>query len=220
MNFINYGNYIVEPVDKPKYLCMECKRILTVSTCICNQYPSLYGSFWDNHINEQIEYQKLLQLSDKEFESMKETVSFLFQEHKLDHDSRFAKFTDAKNFYSNYLYHLPSLQIVSISLEDAYRDSFLDEIKDMNNIPFPLKTNPVDGILLGYDILGWDYGSFHTYLCNSLDKTISEKFHYSVNELGLIQNPYMQVRKFAEYIADMGEPVLWLPFAVHQHPAE
>lgn len=217
MNFINYGYYIVEPVVKPEYVHLECKKILTVSTCICNQHPSLYGTFWDNHLDEQMEYQKLLKLSDKEFEDMKETVSYLFCEHKLDHDSRFAELLDALNFYHKYLHYVPLLQIVSITLEDAYRDRFLDEIKDSNNIPFPLKEKPAGGILLGYDILGWDYGSFHTYLCNSLEKDILEKYPLEVNELGFIQNPYMQVKKFAEYIAGKGEPVLWLPFAVNQH---
>ena len=219
MTFINYGYYIVEPVLRPEYLCVDCKKILTVSTCICNQYPSLYGSFWPNHSQEQIEYQKQLQLSNKEFKDMKETVSFLFNENKLEHDSRFAELSDAKDFYNKYLYHLPSLQIVSIALEDGYRDIFVNEIKDMNNIYSSLKATPVDGILLGYDILGWDYGSFHTYLCNGLDKDIMESFPLKVNELGLIQNPYMQIKKFAEYIADMGEPVVWLPFAVYMHLA-
>lgn len=139
MEFVNHGYYIIEPVLKPQYMSLGCKEILTVSGCICDRHPILNGSFWSNHINEQIKYQKRLNLSDKEFTSMKESVSFLFNEHKLDCDSCFADLSDELNFYGKYLTHLSSIQIVSVAVEATYINALLEEIKETTNILSHLK---------------------------------------------------------------------------------
>lgn len=221
MDSINYGYYIIEPVAKPKFINLYCEKILTASDCICNPHPFLNATFWNNEENEQLKYQQKLQLSDDEFADMKKTVSSLFNNHKLDCDSRFLELSDAVSFYKKYLFHLPHLKLVGISLENVYKDSFLEEIKDTTNILHPLKNKPDGGNLLGYDILGWDYGNFHTYLCNGFEEEISRDFPLSINEFGLIQNEYSLVKKFSELIKDMpGEPVLWLPFAVWEYPTE
>lgn len=218
MDFINYGYYIIEPISKPNYISLCCEDILTPSHCICNLHPLLAASFWDHHKNEQIKYQQTLRLSDEKFADMKKTVSILFNERKLDNDSRFIALSDMLSFYKNYLLRVPTLKLISIALEDIYRDCFFNEIRDTSNIFCPLNEQQFGGNLLGYDILGWDYGGFHTYLCNSLETKISAKFPLLVNKFGLIQNSYLEVKQFSEYIADMGEPVLWLPFAVWEYP--
>ncbi|MDR2888919.1 MAG: hypothetical protein LBV33_03650 [Lachnospiraceae bacterium] len=218
MDFINFGYYIIEPVSKPNHIALPCEWVLSASGCICDHHPSLTGCFWQNHTDKQTKYKKLLRLSDTDFENMKKHVSHLFNEQRLDSDSRFANFSDAHDFYSQYLSHLSKARIVSIALEGVYQAAFLGEIKDTYNPLLPSKDQPPYGQWLGYDLLGWDYGGFHTYLCNRLDQDIAEKYPLIVNELGLIQNPYSEVRKFSEHIADKGEPVLWLPFAVYEYP--
>ena len=74
MNFLNFGYYIIESVPTPEYINLKCNRILTATDCICNLHPSLEGSFWVNHKKRQLEYQKSLGLSEKEFEGLKDMI--------------------------------------------------------------------------------------------------------------------------------------------------
>ena len=167
-------------------------------------------------MDEQIVYQNKLKLSDEIFHSLKESVSALF-ENQFDIDSRFFELSDARKFVSNYLLNLTNIKIISIALEEIFMGKFCEEIENSPNKIFWAKEKQACGQLLGYDILGFDIMGFHTYLCNSLDKDISKNFMIKTNEVGLIQNPYFQVKEFSKFIAEMGEPVLWLPFAIYEH---
>ncbi len=46
------------------------------------------------------------------------------------------------------------------------------------------------GSFLRYEILGWDSSSYHSYLCNGLDKDISETHRLRVIDFGIIENSY------------------------------
>lgn len=216
MNFLNFGYYIVEPVSVPKYLNLKCKQILTTTDCICNIHPSLLGSFWVNHERQQPEYKKSLGLSDEKFGELKETVSQLYYKHELCVDGRFAKLSDALWFCDKYLYNLSDIKVISISLEGIFKNAFIEDVGENLNMCL-LTKQEFNGDFLGYDILGWDWSGFHSYLCNGLHKDISNKYNLEINDFGLIQNPYSQVKEFAEYIEDKGEPVNWLPFAIYAH---
>ena len=140
----------------------------------------------------------------------------MFNAEELGHDSCFTKLSDALLISKKYLYNLPCIKIISLALEDAYKDIFIEDATPKWNISL-LKEQKTDGDFIGYDILGWDTGGFHSYLCNGLNKDIESKYSLEINDLGLIQNQYSQVKEFAEYIEGQGEPVIWLPFAVYEH---
>lgn len=214
LNFLNYGYYIISPVSKSEYISLDCEQILTVSSCISNPHPLLDGSFWMNHDQDQKVYQKLLAISDNEFAELMQVVDDLYNSCRLDGDSRFLRFEDAKLFYKKYLYNMSGMRIIGIAIEDNIRKELEEEIEGWVNAASSFELQSI-GDLIGYDILGWDYGGFHTYLCNSLDKEISKSYSLEVNSLGVIQNSYQQVKEFAKMIDGKGEPVLWLPFAVY-----
>lgn len=217
MNFLNFGYYIIEPSLLPEYLNLTCDQILTVSECMCNIHPSLTGFLFHVELTDlQLEYKESLSLSDEEFTELQEMVLRLYDEHNLDVDGRFVKLSDARLFCKKYLYNKPNIKIISLALESAYKDVFVEEVDGCLNAPL-LENKKNDGDFLGYDILGWDYSYFHTYLCNSLNENISDKYPLEVNKHGLLQNSYSQVKMFSEYIDGEGEPVMWLPFAVYSH---
>jgi hypothetical protein len=217
MSFLNFGYCIAEPVPKPDYISLDCDKILSASACICNFHPSLNGSFWINRGKEQIEYQGKLNISDDDFNAMKNTVNRLFNSNRLDIDGRFANCADALDFYNKYLYNLNGLKIIAVALEKEYKDILCDEIANGANILSTLEVTQSDGKLFGYEILGWDNGGFHSYLCNGFEKSISREYELAINEFGLIQNSYTMVKEFVKYLADKGgEPVIWLPFAIFE----
>jgi len=227
MSFLCLGYYVVEPVPKPQYLKLKCRQILTVTNCICNLHPNLQGSFWQNQKgeipqDEQTNYRKQLRLSDEIFNDLKVAVKQLFDARYLELDSRFVKLSDAVLFCKKYMYNLTDLKIVSIAIDDNFKDVLISAFNDVSwnlNIQTPMILTDLEsgGKLLGYDILGWDVSSFHSYLCNSLNNDISLAYPLEVDDFGIIQNQYDEVIKFAEYIKDKGEPVDWLPFAMYDY---
>jgi len=216
MDFLSFGYYIVEPIQTTTWLHLNCPQVVTITECICNVHPLLRGTFWLNCEKQQSEYKESLGLSAEEFASLKEATVYLYDNRRLDVDARFRELEDAVLIYNKYLYNLPRLKVVSIALDKTYRDIFFTEAEGRLNAPV-LNRPKADGHFIGYDILGWDYSYFHSYLCNSLHEDISEKYPLEINEYGLIQNSYSQVEEFARYIDGLGEPVIWLPFAVYEH---
>jgi hypothetical protein len=220
VDFLRLGYYIVEPAPKPQHCKLNCGQILTVSDCICILHPNLKGSYWDNYEDEESNYQKRLGLSDESFIDMKATVSQLVDARNLEIDSRFANLSDAISFYNKYMRHLTNLRIVSIALGDAFKDVLINALNGVscNLTSMVLNDVETDGNLLGYDILGWDLSSFHSYVCNSLENDISAVYPLKVDSFGIIQNQYDECIKIAEYIRGKGEPVDWLPFAMYEYP--
>lgn len=66
----------------------------------------------------------------------------------------------------------------------------------------------------GCDIWGWDISSFHTFLCDSLQTYVQGDEEISFNIYGFVENPYSIVEQYAASIAEMGEPVNWLPYEI------
>ena len=62
--------------------------------------------------------------------------------------------------------------------------------------------------LLGIDILGWDIGGLHSFLCNRLDKMLPAA---SFNSYGLLENTFDEAADFSSQIQGYGEPVIWIP---------
>ena len=220
MDFLSFGYYIVEPVPTPVYFSLKSDCIISASECICNFHPSLEGSFWLNHDEKQLEYQNKLKISDDTFKMMKAIVSDLYNGNRLDSDGRFANYTDAVDFYREYLNSLNGIKIIALALNSEFRDVLYDELGSYSNISSVLESPQLVGDFVGYEILGWDCGSFHSYLCNGFDKDISETYELVVNDFGTIQNSYAAVKEFVRCLEDKnGEPVVWLPFAIYECPA-
>ena len=62
--------------------------------------------------------------------------------------------------------------------------------------------------LLGFDILGWDIGIFHSFLCNGLQKMLTG---VRFNDYGLLGNTFDETAAFSCQIQGLGEPVEWIP---------
>jgi len=224
MNYYNFGFYILTPSPAHPRLELKCDFIVTVSSCLSEIYPNLTKSFWANHDEEQKLYQKELLLDDSIFKQMKETISELFDNKSLDVDGRFLNLKDAQEFKNSFLSNIPQTKIVGISIAEPQKGDFKKDIETSypkqipsTNIDPDMQALQTGGTFLGHDILGWDTGHFHTYHCNGLHQDIAENFSTTLNKYGLLDNPHCDVAEFAKFIEDMGEPVTWFPFAVHEY---
>lgn len=201
------GYYIVEVIDTPKWLSGISHHMLSVSSCIGEIHPK-----WQNYMGgwqkgEEREYQNKLKMGDEQYKDYSKAVNQLFVSKLLDIDGRFPYLSDARRFYDNY-YDDAEYKLVSISTFDKYLEILSEELKGSN----ASINGEADGNLsLGSDILGWDISGFHSFLCNSLHNDLpAAKF----NHIGLLENDFEEVVRFACKIEGTGEPVEWIPCRV------
>lgn len=200
------GYYICEINDTPQWLQGIGRRILSVSGCIGEQHPrwECFAGGWKTE--EAQEYQERLQLGKERYREFSETANRLFDAQSLDVDSRFLRLSDARDFYEKFCQALPCC-VVSISTTMEYYEILLNELKDSNS--HALMNGEKDkSPCLGLDILGWDIGGFHSFLCNSLQNELPDA---RFNEVGLLDNAFQETEEFARQIKGKGEPVEWIP---------
>ena len=215
--FRSIGFYICPVIATPKVLEINSSEMLSVSPCFNGIEPLLEvddyykgwfeGENWRK--NEKESHKKLLQLDDGEYREFLTLVHRLCENRVLDVDGRFTRLSDAESVYRRYFEKL-GYKLVSVSTADKYYEIFSEE----HSYPkegFELCGDPDNSKLLGYDILGWDFDSFHTFLCNGLNQELPQA---RFNELCLLENDFSEIEKFAENIADQGELVYWLPFRI------
>lgn len=145
---------------------------------------------------------------------LKKDVSRLLDDGKIVTDGLFKNRKDAKEIYQNYFSANDAIRIIGISVQAPYDDVLQEEL---GNSGWLYTQENVQGKPLGFEIIGWDISGWHSYLCNGLQKIIEEKYLLKVNDQGLIQNSYEEVVDFAKRIEGMGEPVEWVPVAVHDY---
>jgi len=117
MEFLNYGYYIVEPAY------VRDKKVLTIG-CLCETQPNLVGCFYTEssgafgkrtHEEDQIKYQKELNLTDDEFQALKDFLKNRI--YMSAPGERFAELADALHIVEKFLYTVPNLKIVSVKIE-------------------------------------------------------------------------------------------------------
>jgi hypothetical protein len=77
---------------------------------------------------------------------------------------------------------------------------------------------PALGSIIGFDVLGYDTGRFHSWLCHGLETEVEQKLAIRPGPDGLLPD-LISARAVADYTNGLGgevEPVLWLAYAYLQ----
>lgn len=202
------GYYICEQIKIPQFLKRD-GTMVSVSECFGGIHPRLDTCFFQNsYVSEKDRdaYKKRWNLDAEKAESLIKETGTLF-DRTLSADGRFVSLSDARHFYDSFF--SKNCILVSVSAEEKYFEFLKDEMRGNGCLELTGCTDEHD--LLGYDILGWDTGSFHTFLCNSLQEMLPGVVF---NSYGLLANSYDEVSVFAERIQGYGEPVEWIPCRV------
>lgn len=202
------GYYICEKLVVPDFLDIKGDEIITVSDCFSGIHPDLtYCYFINNRKKERIEYHKKWDITEEKAVLLQNDIHSMF-ERCLAIDGRFSNIEDAKRIREKY-FDENKCVIVSVSTTEEYYKVLKEELSEnssgINNFFSGVEDK---NIMLGYDILGWDFSGFHTFLCNSLHKEL-ELIRF--NKYCLIENDFELVQNFALQIQGKGEPVEWIP---------
>lgn len=203
------GYYICELIEIPRYLG-RTGTMVSVSGCFGGTHPRLDVCFFTNNYTDAKErdaYKKLWNLSGEKAQQLSKEINGLFG-NGLDTDGRFTCLSDARRFYDSYFSNGNCI-IVSVSSEEKYFDILKGELGNNScGLTFD-KTGCMDeNELLGFDILGWDIGIFHSFLCNGLQKMLTR---VRFNDYGLLGNTFDETAAFSCQIQGLGEPVEWIP---------
>jgi hypothetical protein len=77
------------------------------------------------------------------------------------------------------------------------------------------------GTVLGFELISYEYGLEHSWICNSLEREVQSRLGISPNPNTGLLDPYEDAVVVADYMNrdDVGaEPGLWLPWLVVQYP--
>lgn len=225
-NVILGGYFIVIPALRSD--CMDPilvpQKIISISECICDVLPGIWGLNWVSDRNKQIiEAKSILNINDNEFEELEKWVSEEFNIGNYGWQHGFSNIISAKRFADKFLHNLNEYWILSIGLTQSETELFLSKEKPQNNLGGTLVYNVLkQGIvletkaILGVDLLGYDNGAFHSYLCNGLEKDLFDKYGIIPNKFGFYDD-YNCILEASEYVSsdEVGaEPALWQPWII------
>lgn len=205
-DFIALGYYICPIMDTPEYLHNISKKFISVSECLCDHQPQLEFCANIKPYGNNTNYQEKYHLTLNKYQVMSEQIEQLFDKRLFYSDGRFLRKEDAILFYKTY-FNFPEIALISLEIDKALSMKLgTDFIYIQNEKKDDALSIPQE--LLGYDIIGWDIGGFHSFLCNSLHK----EFHdLKFTSLGLLDMDYWKVESMAQMIQGKGEPVDWIP---------
>lgn len=155
---------------------------------------------------------------------MIETVTRLFESDSIGWPGLFNDLDDCISLADKHFDNSEDIEVLGIGVHKSLSQKLISyeensDYSSKNGIPSLVASKKAldqSGIKMGYEILGYDCGDFHSWICNSLQKDASLKFGIKVNDSGLVDN-YKQALELSDYISLKGtgaEPGLWLPWAI------
>lgn len=213
------GYFIIKSIPRTEWMNHDVlpESILSASSCICDFYPD--SSFVFNKSRKiKKKYMKEIGIDFFEYKQMEDWLNKESENH-FDYPNVFSSPNSANEFRQKFLYNQSGLRIIGVALPKTYKDSFLEEqdlgygiCKNIN------KAMAIDShsTILGYEILGYEHGGFHSYLCNGLENQYKNKFNYTLNKNGFIET-LKEAQVLANYTNEEvkdTEPVRWVPWAI------
>lgn len=203
------GYYICERIPIPGWL-HRSGMMLSVSGCFGGIHPRLDTCFFQNDYiapEEREDYRTRWGLSEAGAGRLASDIGALIGKG-LAEDGRFSKIEDAYYFYDTYFLK-GQCTLAGLSTTEEYFEMLQKEMMPTGpGTDSLLPGVPDKNEMLGFDILGWDICSFHSFLCNSLHEILSG---VRFNHYGLLEHTFEETVAFSNKIQGYGEPVLWVP---------
>lgn len=229
INYLNQyfylgGYYIIKPIPWADWMNGDVlpELVLSASSCICDFYPDI-SVIWNKSRKKKKEYMKAIGLDSCTYDKMEYWLNEEF-ENNFDYPDVFNSYESAIEFCQKFLYNQSDLRIIGVALPKIHRDSFLGEQDDLRygickNLNKALSVDSRSTIL-GYEILGFEAGGFHSYICNGLEDEYCSKYNFILNENGFIPT-LEEAKTLSDYTNEQiegKEPVLWLPWVILDTP--
>lgn len=232
MEFFIGGYYLIEGTPIKRWMNNEIlpEQIFTPSSCICDLHPEELCLSWvGGDKKAKASYRDKLNLTKAQFEQLQNEVDIGFESEKFGWPQVFIDLEEAQLFRRRWLRHLTDIKLIAIATSSQHRDIFLSEERPQGenagangnwlalNQKLKIDVNPG---LLGFEVLGYEPGGFHSIICNSLENDFSKVLGIRFNRYGLIDD-FDKADNAASYAQNPevgAEPALWQPWAIVELP--
>ena len=203
-------------------------RILSASNCIV-EIPDAWAVEWAKY--QDSERQEEAATFGIEPEILPQVVTWVtsrLNSEEIGWPVVFYTLETAREFAKKFLPGNEDVVLLGIGLQQEFADVLLQEEKPPDNHGIPGVYQALgkglalegDGEVLGFEVLGYEWGGFHSWLCNGLEVGSSREFNIRPNSHGFISN-LEDAAKSAEYASREtvgAEPALWQPWLVIKYP--
>lgn len=204
------------------------QRIVTMSTCIVDSYPDGWALPWTNISDAELdEHRASLGLGALEFAALRAWVSDAIDDGRFGWTNTFLSLDAARDFNRRFLGAVGTRKLLGASFAPDIAAQFLREEAPQrpgagSGVWTALSRNrgiELGGKSLGFDVVGADWDSFHTFWCNGLQRDFAAELGLQVNRHGLFDEE-SQARAACEFASrpETGaEPCAWYPVRIDEH---
>ena len=228
---IYFGGYsIVQKTPRPSFLDKDLtpEHICSLSDCLCEQFPGIYGLSWaEVEKNERFEWQKKTGLSRDQLKELVEEYEDAFEFENVGWGGVYQNLETARHFLTKYL-KPKNWRILGIYTTASYCAELIESEKEAgqkNGQVLALEKEIIlkpDVSIMGFDVLGFECGGAHSFLCNNLDQIFSNQLKINLNDAGLIDK-WELAEAGSAYCNDPdnnAEPLFWAPWIITDETLE
>ncbi len=223
------GYFVTRSTERPEQMAADLlpARLLSLSGCICDFIPDVWAIEWTNvEPQDRVAEASKFNVSSSKLQRIVDWTTERLNVGAFGWPCVFFSVHDAREFSGQFLKTL-DLSLLGIALHSDRIDDFLSEEKPGSDLGEPGIYAAVNrrqvaephGTVLGWEILCYEYGGFHSWLCNGLETEIAKELGIRPNAAGLIDSAG-DALKAAEYCGreDVGaEPGFWAPWLVAEY---
>jgi len=231
-NHVSGGYFLTQAVPTPDYCTRELlpPEIMTCSGCFAPFAPDVWAIQWTKCSQEEREQQAAkfgISLAD-----LPQAIAWVTSrlDATIGWPHVFLSLAAAREFYQQFVNEKARSVLLGIGLPNQSVERFLADGKPAAGDATPGVYHAVngrhtlepDGQVVGYEILGYEYGTFHSWLCNQLEKAVHQDLQIRPNPHGFIGS-LSEAERTAEYCSRdevKAEPALWLPWLIVKYPVE
>lgn len=206
-----FGYYLIEPFHVPTDSgFFPVPVILSVSGCLCRQHPQMD---WLRQENSEGDYLQRMGFSPQEKLCLRAAAEQCFDCWVADN---FPTLAGARRVLSLLSSFVSGLELISVSFAGEH-DRAMRAAVERERGSVSRTDEPESGEVLGFDIVGYECGSFHSWLCNALHEDVEGSHSLRFNRYGLLENAWEEACAIAGAIQGIGEPVVWTPCVIRRY---
>jgi hypothetical protein len=231
--FVSCGYFITKTAVDYRKSAFLPDALVTISTCVTEVLPDTWAIEWVSDEAESLSRAQGWGITAPEVPRLVKWTTKAMDSGQLGWPNVFLTFDAAQSFLHLFPPQVADWNLLGLGL---HRDD-LERFLKVTQPPPPrpgfspqgevgvrlaaLRNEALQSGMIAayYDVLGLDVGgSFHSWLCNSLEEDASAQFNIRPSSNGLLAD-YADARKMAAYAVEAkAEPVPWFPYLIACYP--
>ncbi len=235
-DFVSGGYFIARYISRRDYAAdganaaseLLPEKLFTASDCIVDTVPNTWTLDWTSDPTETRQ-EKAAQfgLSNQAYRKVAQWSTTAFELGLLGWPNVFFSAEAAKSFRREYIPAAKDIVVFGISMNRAHRRFFIEDEAPSTGVGDPgVYTSVMSGLppdaygdFLGFDILGYEFGGFHSYLCDTLQNDFHKELGIAPNQHGFFdtEDGAQRCAQFAATERSGEKLVFWLPWRVMRY---